>query len=186
MSAAETAALHVGTLYAFAEVCRDLRLPFQIMYGVVRGAYAHGVHQGCDILVAGDTLMGLMPMLNAFPEVTFCLSVLSESQFQELDSYGWLVQNVVLSGHWWYSTMPTYVARDLAGRLQAVPKTKLIGYYSDMYKLEFGVAKVNMYRRVLARVLATEFVELSYGTEQDALDIAHLLLSDNPRRVFGM
>ena len=37
---------------------------------------------------------------------------------------------------------------------EAVPRTQQIGYYSDMYKLEFALPKFNMYKRILAKVLA--------------------------------
>ena len=63
---------------------------------------------------------------------------------------------------------------------------KLIGYYSDMYKVEFGLPKFNMYRRVLARVLAREFVEPGRLTEPQAVEIARLLLRENPKRIFGV
>ncbi len=178
--------LRAGVLHVLTGFCRDFGMPVQIMYGVTRGAYEHGVQQGHDLLEAGDTLANLMPLLNAYPDVTFCLSVLSSGQEQELCSYGWLVHNVTLSGHWWYLNVPAHIGRDLAARLQSVPKTKLIGYYSDMYKLEFGLSKFNMYRRILARVLARDFVEIGMGTEEDAVNIVHLLLRENPGRIFGV
>ncbi len=179
-------ALQSGVLFALAELCADCELPFQLMYGALRDAYAHGVHQGRDLPHAGDSIHGLLPLLNAFPQVSFCLSVLSNSQIHELNSYGWILQNVVLSGHWWYLNVPEYIAFDLAARLQSVPKNKLIGYYSDMYKLEFGLAKFNMYRRVLAHVLAGHFVAAGLGSEEEAVDIARLLLRDNAIRIFRM
>jgi len=156
------------------------------MYGALRNAYAHGVRQGRDLPHAGDSLHGLLPLLNAFPQVTFCLSVLSDSQIHELNSYGWILRNVALSGHWWYLNIPAYIERDLAARLQSAPRNKLIGYYSDMYKLEFGLAKFNMYRRVLARVLARDFVGIGLGSEEDAVEIARLLLRENAIRIFRM
>ncbi|GAG48845.1 unnamed protein product, partial [marine sediment metagenome] len=70
--------------------------------------------------------------------------------------------------------------------LQAVPKVKLIGYYSDMYKVEFGLPKFNMYRRVLARVLARDFVEPGLMDEEAAVATARLLLRENPKRIFGV
>ncbi len=183
---ADAELLQCGVLFAVTALCRDFGLPLQIMAGALRDAYEHGVPQGTDLPEAGDTLRGLLPLLNAFPDVTFCLSVLSDSQVQELGSYGWILQNVVLSGHWWYCNVPAHIARDLAARLQSVPKTKLIGYYSDMYKLEFGLAKFNMYRRVLARVLARDFVEAGFGNEEEALHMARLLLRDNAIRIFDL
>ena len=186
LSQAETENLQCGVLFALAELCRDQKLPMQLMYGVVRDAYHHGVPQGTDLPVAGDSLRGLLPLLNGFPEVTFCLSILSDSQAQELASFGWILHNVVVSGHWWYDTVPAYVERDLTARIQSVPKTQLIGFYSDMYKLEFGLPKYNMYRRILARVLGEDLVETGRGTEEEAVDVARALLRDNAVRIFGL
>jgi len=186
LEAGEAAALHAAVFFSLAELCRQFELPMQVMCGALRGAYAHGVPQGMDLPQAGDTLAGLLPAFNAFPQVTFCVSVLSGSQAQELASYGWILHNVVLSGHWWYLNVPAYIERDLAARLQSVPRTKLIGYYSDMYRLEFGLAKFNMYRRTLARVLARDFVGAGLGTEPDAIELARLLLHDNAARIFRL
>ena len=186
LSTQETENLQCGVLCALTKLCQDHGLPMQIMYGVVRDAYRHGVYQGTDLPVAGDSLRGLLPLLNEFPEVTFCLSVLSDSQAQELASYGWILHNVVVSGHWWYDTVPAYVERDLAARIQSVPKTELIGFYSDMYKLEFGLPKYNMYRRILARVLARDLVESGRGTEDEAVSVARYLLRENACRIFGI
>ena len=80
--------------------------------------------------------------------------------------------------------IPAYIEMDARARLQAVPKTKQIGYYSDMYKLEFGLPKFNMYRRILAKVLADDFVRPGITTEKGALDLARLVLRDNVRRIF--
>ena len=186
LSGAEAETLQSGVLFALVDLCRQFGLPLQVMVGAVRDVYRHGVPQGTDLPQAGDTLLPLMPLVNAFPDVTFLLSTLSDSQAHELASYGWIVRNIVVSGHWWYDTIPAYIERDLAARLQSVPKTKLIGYYSDMYKLEFGLPKFNMYRRVLARVLARDYVEGGRGREKDALRIARLLLRDNALRIFNV
>ena len=71
-------------------------------------------------------------------------------------------------------------------RLHAVPKAKQIGYYSDMYKLEFGLPKFNMYRRILAQLLADDFIRPRVYTEAQAMEMARLLLRDNARRIFGV
>ncbi len=118
--------------------------------------------------------------------MTFCVSVLSSAQNQELASYSWIFPNVVTSGHWWYSNIPAYIEHDCRARLQAVPKTKQLGYYSDMYKLEFGLPKYNMYRRILAQILADDFVRPRVFTETQALAMARLLLRDNVRRIFNL
>jgi glucuronate isomerase len=124
-------------------------------------------------------------LFNAFPEVTFCVSVLASSQNQELASYAWIFPNVIASGHWWYSNVPSLIEADLRLRLEAVPKVKLIGYYSDAYKLEFVLPKFNMYRRCLANVLA-EFVRDGRQSESQAVALARTILYENPRQIFNL
>jgi glucuronate isomerase len=166
--------------------CREFRLPFDLMIGVNRRVYREGVFQGQDLFDQRTSLSQYAELFNAFPEVSFCVSVLSSGQNQELVSYSWIFPNVITSGHWWYSNIPAYVESDLRARLQAVPKTKQLGYYSDAYKLEFILPKYNMYRRILARVLADDFVRPGTYSESQAVDLARLLLRDNARRIFNV
>jgi glucuronate isomerase len=170
--------------WALAEHCREYRVPFDLMIGVNRRVYRAGVYQGQDLFDQRTSLVQYAELFNAFPEVTFCVSVLSSGQNQELASYSWIFPNVVTSGHWWYANVPVYIERDTRARLEAVPKTKQIGYYSDMYKLEFALPKFNMYRRVLARILADDFVRAGITTEAGAIDLARHLLRENVRRIF--
>jgi glucuronate isomerase len=169
-----------------AELCQEFRLPFDLMIGVNRRVYRNGVFQGQDLFDQRTSLIQYADLFNAFPKVTFPISVLSSGQNQELVSYAWIFPNVVTSGHWWYSNIPAYLASDLRARLQAVPKTKLLGYYSDAYKLEFILPKYNMFRRVLAQVLADDFVRAGVYTETQAIALARLLLRENAERIFGV
>jgi glucuronate isomerase len=170
--------------WAIAEHCREFKLPFDLMIGVNRTVYRDGVYQGKDLFDQRTSLLQYQELFNAFPEVTFPVSVLSSAQNQELVSHAWIFPNVVTSGHWWYSNVPAYIENDLRARLQAVPKTKQIGYYSDAYKLEFVLPKFAMYRRVLAKVLAAEFVETKRLSEKGAVELGERLLRDNVRDIF--
>jgi glucuronate isomerase len=175
-----------GVFWTLADLCQAHRLPFDLMIGVNRRVYLEGVYQGQDLFDQRTSLIQYAPLFNAFPDVTFCISVLSSGQNQELVSYSWIFPNVVTSGHWWYSNIPAYVEHDCRARLQAVPKIKQLGYYSDMYKLEFGLPKYNMYRRVLAKILADDFLRPRIYNEAQALALARLLLRDNSRRIFNV
>jgi glucuronate isomerase len=175
-----------GVFWALAEHCQAFKLPFDLMIGVNRRVFEHGVYQGQDLFDQRTSLIQYAPLFNAFPDVPFCISVLSSGQNQELVSYSWIFPNVITSGHWWYSNIPAYIEQDCRARLQAVPKTKQIGYYSDMYKLEFGLPKFNMYRRLLAKILADDFIRPRFYTEAQALGLARLLLRDNSRRLFNV
>jgi glucuronate isomerase len=175
-----------AVFWALAEYCRDHKLPFDLMIGVNRRVFSTGVYQGQDLFDQRTSLIQYRELFNAFPEVTFCISVLSSSQNQELVSYSWIFPNVVTSGHWWYSNIPAYIQQDARARLQAVPKTKQIGYYSDAYKLEFILPKYDMYRRLLAGILADDFVRPGLASETQAVELGRLLLRDNSRRVFNV
>jgi glucuronate isomerase len=104
----------------------------------------------------------------------------------ELVSYAWIFPNVVTNGHWWYSNIPAYIEIDCRARLQAVPANKQIGYYSDMYKLEFGWPKFRMYKQVLAKVLADDFVIGRGWSEDRALELARQTLRGNVETIFNM
>jgi glucuronate isomerase len=67
-----------------------------------------------------------------------------------------------------------------------VPKTKQLGYYSDAYKLEFILPKCNMYRRILAEILADDFVRPGVYSEAQAIGLARLLLRENTQRIFNV
>lgn len=175
-----------GVFWMLAEHCQSYRLPFDLMIGVNRRVYRDGVFQGQDLFDSRMSLIQYAELFNAFPTVPFCISVLSSGLNQELVSYSWIFPNVLTSGHWWYSNIPAYIEQDLRARLEAVPRTKQIGYYSDMYKLEFALPKYNMYRRVLAKVLAEQFVRPGTLSEERAVDLARTILHDNVKRVFGV
>jgi glucuronate isomerase len=182
----DVTARQASVFWILAENCREFELPFDLMIGVNRRVYAEGVYQGQDLFDQRTSLIQYAELFNAFPEVPFCISVLSSNQNQELVSYSWIFPNVITSGHWWYSNVPTYIARDCRARLQAVPKTKQIGYYSDAYKLEFIKPKYDMYRRILAQLLADDFVRTGIYSEAQAVELARLLLRDNVRRIFNV
>jgi glucuronate isomerase len=154
------------------------------MIGVNRRVYETGVFQGQDLFDSRTSLILYRELFNAFPRVTFPISVLAETSNQELVSYSWIFPNVVTNGHWWYSNIPAYIETDCRSRLQAVPKTKQIGYYSDMYKLEFALPKFSMYRRVLSNVLAKDFVEGLGWNEERVLELGRLVLRGNVERIF--
>lgn len=186
LTSPEQEMLSSHVFWTLAEFCVEHRLPFDLMIGVNRRVYEGGVFQGQDLFDKRVSLIQYKELLNAFPQVTFPISVLGHTSNQELVSYAWIFPNVVTNGHWWYSNIPTYIEADTRSRLEAVPRSKQIGYYSDMYKLEFGLPKFRMYRRVLARVLAREFVAARGWSEEQALALGRQVLRGNVERIFNV
>lgn len=172
--------------WTLAEFCAEFKLPFDLMIGVNRAVYRDGVYQGQDLYDSRVSLIQYQELFNAFPQVVFPISVLASVTNQELVSYAWIFPNVVTNGHWWYSNTPAYIEHDAAARLEAVPQTKQIGYYSDAYKLEFCLPKFAMYKRILAKLLAERFVLERGWTEDQALDLGRRILRGNVEQIFNM
>ena len=141
---------------------------------------------GQDLFDGRVSLYQYRRLFNAFPKVTFPVSVLSSGLNQELVSMSWIFPNVVCFGHWWYSNVPAYIRGDTQARLQAVPRTKQIGYYSDMYKLEFALPKFNMYKRILSKILAERFVVDRRWSEEEAVGLGKQILRGNVERIFNV
>ncbi len=188
----------IGTLQAYVmnricEECGNYSIPFQLMMGVLRERYKHGLYQGRDLVTPIASMEGYEHIFNEFPHVMFPVSVLADTELHEVRTYCWIRHNVVVSGHWWYQNTPSIIKPDLRTRLEILPYNKLVGYYSDAFKLEFVYPKFRMYKKVLAQVLAEKVVESSRGdplgvkfTEKDALRIGKALLYDNPKALFGL
>ncbi|WP_165067690.1 glucuronate isomerase [Paludisphaera rhizosphaerae] len=176
--------IRTTVFWTLAECCADFKLPFDLMIGPIRNVYPAGVAGGRDLFDRRVSLYDYRELFNHFSGVTFPVSTLSPDAGAELVAYSWIFPNVLPMGHWWYSNIPAFIAADLKARVQAVPKAKLLGYYSDAYKLEFILPKVNMYKRILAETLAEEGVKGQGWSTERALEVAKLALVDNPRRVF--
>lgn len=170
--------------WTLAELCDQYGLPFDLMIGVNRGVYPWGVYQGQDLYDSRVSLIQYRELFSAFPKVKFPVSVLASVTNQELVSYSWIFPNVYTNGHWWYSNTPSFIRKDAAARLEAVPRNKQIAYYSDAYKLEFVLPKFDMYRRVLAGVLAEEFVGENRWSEEKAIELGRQVLRGNVDEIF--
>ncbi len=186
LSADEQARVSEFVFWTLAEYCAEHKLPFDLMIGVNRRVYRDGVYQGQDLFDQRVSLIQYQELFNHFPQVIFPISVLAQASNQELVSYSWIFPNVVMHGHWWYSNIPCHIELDTRARLTAAPRTKQIGYYSDMYKLEFAWPKFQMYRQALGKVLANDFVLDRGWSETRAVELGKQVLRGNVETVFGV
>jgi glucuronate isomerase len=172
--------------WTIAELANHYEMPFDLMIGVNRRVYPDGVFQGQDLYDSRVSLIQYSDLFNAFPRLMFPISVLASVTNQELVDYAWIFPNVLTHGHWWYSNTPNYIRHDLRGRLEAIPKNKQLGYYSDAYKLEFILPKFRMYKRLLAQVLAEDYCQGRGWSEKNALALGEKVLRGNVANVFNL
>ncbi|MCA8998132.1 MAG: glucuronate isomerase, partial [Planctomycetaceae bacterium] len=84
---AEQAMLSAFAFWTITEFCAEHKLPFDLMIGVNRRVYEDGVFQGQDLFDKRVSLIQYKELFNAFPQVTFPISVLGSTSNQELVSY---------------------------------------------------------------------------------------------------
>lgn len=190
----DLATLQAYTMNRIAEKCREHSIPFQLMIGVLKERYKQGVYQGRDLFSPVSSMAGYEFLFNQFPDVKFLVSVLPDTQVHEMRIYCWLRHNVNISGHWWYQNTPSMIKPDLHTRIEILPDNKMIGYYSDAYKLEFVFPKFRMYKKILAEALAEKVVKshCDYDpytvrfTEEHARQIGRKLLYENPKSLLNL
>ena len=179
----ESAMLRSHMLYSLFEVCDDLNLPFQMMLGVDRKIHRRLEWDGFSTDL--NMIKTFRDALNRFPDVKMVFSVLNTILTHELAIYAKTFANCYAAGHWWYTFYPCIIKPMILERLQAVPYTKLIGWYSDSYYVEWTIAKIKLYIRTLADTLA-EIIEDGYMNEELALEVAKAMLWDNNVEIFGL
>jgi len=179
----ELARLKTHMLYSLFEMCDEFNLPFQLMLGVDRKVH---LKLGWD---GFSTDLGMMKTfrdaLNRFPNVKMVFSILNTILTHELAIYTKTFANCYAAGHWWYTFYPCIIKPMILERVQSVPYTKLIGWYSDSYYIEWTIAKIKLYIRSLSEALA-EIVEEGYMGEELALEVAQAMLWDNNVNIFGL
>ena len=122
-----------------AEFCADFKLPFDLMIGVNRSVYRGGVFQGQDLYDSRVSLIDYAELFNAFPQVTFPISVLASVTNQELVSYAWIFPNVVTNGHWWADAAPGDGSRSAGGAgALGDPGCDHLGHIDTTLSLEGG------------------------------------------------
>ena len=167
------------------ERCSEYKIPFQIMFGVKRDVYKHGVLGGRDLSDPTTSLGSLAYILNNYPEVNFLISVINQTQSQELAEYARIFPNVYASGHWWYGGTERKIEQSLIERLELSPYVKHIGQYSDAYTMEFIWPKIDMYRRAESNVFAELCVKERKLTIDECVDMIRARDYRTPKRLMN-
>lgn len=150
------------------------RVPVQIHTGLLAG-------NGGFIANTNPTLLTNLFFL--YPKVSFDLFHISYPYQSELAVLAKLFPNVYADFCWAHIISPTVARRTLHEFLETVPVNKILGFGGDYRYPELSYAHLKIARRNIAQVLA-EKVEEGFCDETEAVEIARLLLDENPARLF--
>ena len=143
-----------------------------------------GLHAGNGNFIENSKPTHLTNLFFLYPEVKFDLFHISYPYQGELSVLAKIFANVHVDFCWAHIISGSLSRRALHEMLETVPVNKIFGYGGDYRYPELSYAHAKMARRNIAQVLA-EKVEEGFCGEGEALEIARMILHDNPDRMFG-
>jgi hypothetical protein len=149
-------------------------LPVQIHTGLLAG-------NGGFITNTDPT--GLTNLFFLYPRLRFDLFHIGYPYQRELGVLAKLFPGVHVDFCWAHVIAPRAAREALHEYLETVPVNKVLGYGGDYRFPELSYAHLVMARRNIAAVLAAR-VEERFCTEEEAIEIARLMLDGNPARLF--
>lgn len=131
------------------------------------------------------TFSQLASMIARHPALRFQCFLASRHANQSLCTLARELPNLSLAGYWWHNFFPHTIHHVITERLDMLPASKQIGFFSDAYCVEWAYAKAIIVRKQLAMVLAQKINQGQYSRD-DALLIARQILFDSPQSLLGM
>jgi len=168
-------------LHVFLDIARESGLTFQIMFGVRRPLPINKELSYFD----PKMFESFYQLFDNYPEIKFDIFLATVVHSQETNIICKKYPNVYLAGYWWYAFYPIYIRRMLEERLEIIPANKISGFFSDAYVVEWSYGKLCLVRKELTRVLSDKVKE-GYYSESYALEVAKLLLNQNPGDIYNL
>jgi glucuronate isomerase len=135
--------------------------------------------------VSQRTISQLAGMVARHPGLRFQCFLSSRHANQSLCTIARELPNLSLAGYWWHNFFPDIIRQVMRERLDMLPATKQIGFFSDAYTIEWAYGKLALVRKLLAQVLG-EKIDQGQHTRDEALAVARRVLYEAPRSLLGM
>jgi predicted TIM-barrel fold metal-dependent hydrolase len=137
-----------------------------------------GLQAGDGNYISNSNPVHLSNLFLQYRDVRFCLYHGGYPYGGELGVLAKNFRNVYIDMCWLYIISPSYSERYLHEWLETVPANKIMAFGGDYHNVENVYGHAVMARKVIQKVL-TEKVRTGYLTEQEATQIATMLLHDN-------
>jgi glucuronate isomerase len=175
----DTYASYVNEAFLTALEARPERLVFQFSVG------AEPLPYETSSILRQRTIQQLGDMMSRHPRLQFQCFLGTRHANQAFCTLARELPNLSLAGYWWHNFFPDAVRQVMSERLEMLPVSKQVGFFSDAYCLEWTYGKAVLVRKLLARVLADK-IRHGWYTRDDALSIAASIVYDTPRTLLGM
>jgi len=120
-----------------------------------------------------------------FGDVRFDLMMASDVLSHEVAVLARQFPNVYVSGYWWHNFTPPMIEKNVALRLMVAPMTKVGGFLSDAYSVEWAYGKLQVVTKAMASAIA-HLVEAGYYEEDEVPGLLRQILHDTPNDLYGL
>ncbi len=119
----------------------------------------------------------------AYPDFSFNMITASDLFTQDLAILAKHIPNLSVAGYWWHTLYPHYIRKSLETRLDIVPMTKIVGYFSDAYHCEWCYPKLKMVKLVMEDILVDR-VERGWYDLDLAIEVIDRLFYANVKAIY--
>ncbi|MBN2711879.1 MAG: hypothetical protein JXR97_05505 [Planctomycetes bacterium] len=181
VTAEEERVLNGELVWSSLEHVRDQIKIFQMCYGTqfTTRTPAGAIQRACPQYASG-----MSRLIAEFPDIHFNIMNGFEADEPEWCSLCTAYPNVSLAGFWWMMFYPSVMHNAWNRRFDMVPTSRLMGYFSDGYCVDWVYGRALMTKMVLANVFA-ERIERGYLDLETALNMAKDVLYNTPKEIFG-
>ena len=120
-----------------------------------------------------------------FEDFRFNLSAASDAYTQDIAVMAKHIPNVSVAGYWWHTMYPYYIRKSIETRLDIVPVTKIIAFFSDAYHCEWCWPKLRLVKQIMGEVLVDRVNRGMYDLDT-ALSIIPTIFHDAPKEIYGI
>jgi len=163
-------------MHRMLDLVDEFDLPMQIHTGLLAGN---------GNIINNSNPTHLTNLFFEYPNVDFILFHASYPYGGELGTLAKNFPNVFIDMCWAYVISPSYSERYLHEWIETVPANKIMGFGGDYNFVEAVYAHSVMARQIITKVLIKK-VHDQYLTENEAIDIAKMILRENALRIFKL
>ena len=149
----------------------------------------YGADVGADIPIDVEVTRALAPLLNRYgtsPNLRLVVFTMDETVFsRELAPLAGFYPSVYVGVPWWFLDAPDAIRRFRKAVTEAAGFSKTSGFIDDTRAFCSIPARHDMSRRLDSVHLAELVVEHRLS-EDEAAEVVHALVADNPRKVFSL
>ena len=95
------------------------------------------------------------------------------------------IPNISVAGYWWHTLYPFYIRKSIETRLDIVPASKIVAFFSDAYHCEWYWPKLRLVKQIMGEVLVDRVKRGMYDLDT-ALAIIPTVFHDAPKEIYGL